>query len=157
VEIDMANADRVGQQLEAALAPGVTTVIADMTATRFCDSSGMSMLVRVHGRAAANGTELRLVVASAAVLRTLTLVGLGQLLPLYPSLSQALRGTLSVVGWGAGVLVRGACWLGWAGVGWCEDGQIAAAGGGAADTRACDRRWIRGGPGCRAGGQPSGV
>ena len=89
-EIDMANADRTGQQLRAALAPGVATVIADMTATRFCDSSGMSMLVRAHGRAAANGTELRLVVASTVVLRTLTLTGLDQVLPIYPSLSQAL-------------------------------------------------------------------
>lgn len=103
-EIDMANADRVGQQLGAALAPGVATVIADMTATRFCDSSGISMLVQAHGQAAANGTELRLVVASAAVLRTLTLTGLDQLLPIYPSLSQALPGTLSGVGPVSGVV-----------------------------------------------------
>ena len=89
-EIDMANADRTGQQLRAALTPGIATVMADMTATRFCDSSGISMLVQAHGQAAANGTELRLVVASAAVLRTLTLTGLDQLLPIYPSLSQAL-------------------------------------------------------------------
>jgi len=89
-EIDMANADRAGQQLGSAIAPGVRTVIADMVGTRFCDSSGISMLVRAHGQAAANGTELRLVVASPAVLRTLTLVGLDQLLAIYPSLSQAL-------------------------------------------------------------------
>jgi anti-anti-sigma regulatory factor len=37
-KIDMANAGRVGQQLGSALAAGVKTVIADMTATRFCDS-----------------------------------------------------------------------------------------------------------------------
>jgi anti-anti-sigma factor len=89
-EIDMANAGRVGQQLGLALAPGVRTVIADMTATRFCDSSGIGMLVRAHKQAVANRTELRLVVASTAVLRTLTLVRLDDLLPIYPSLSQAL-------------------------------------------------------------------
>ena len=89
-EIDMANADRVGQQLRSALTPGVATVIADMTATRFCDSSGINMLVRAHQQAAANGTVLRLVVASTAVLRTLTLLGLDDLLAIYPSLSQAL-------------------------------------------------------------------
>ena len=44
-EIDMANADQVGQQLGSAFAPGVRTVIADMTATTFCDSSGIGMLV----------------------------------------------------------------------------------------------------------------
>jgi anti-sigma B factor antagonist len=90
VEIDMASADRVGQQLGSALAPGVRTVIADMTATRFCDSSGISALVKAHGQAAANGTELRLAVASPAVLRALTLAGLDQLLAIYLSLSQAL-------------------------------------------------------------------
>jgi anti-anti-sigma factor len=89
-EIDMANADQVGQQLGSAFTPRVRTVIADMTATRFCDSSGINMLVRAHQQAAAHGTELRLVVPSTAVLRTLTLTGLDQLLPIYPSLSQAL-------------------------------------------------------------------
>jgi anti-sigma B factor antagonist len=89
-EIDMANAGRVGQQLGAAFAPGVRAVIADMTATTFCDSSGMSMLVRAHRQAAANGAELRLVVRSTAVLRALTVVQMDHLLPIYPSLSQAL-------------------------------------------------------------------
>jgi anti-anti-sigma factor len=89
-EIDMTNADRVGQQLRSAIAPGVRTVIADMAPTSFCDSSGINMLVRAHQQAAANGTELRLVAASPAVLRILTLTGLDQLLTIYPSLSQAL-------------------------------------------------------------------
>jgi anti-sigma B factor antagonist len=89
-EIDMANADWVGQQLGSAVDRGVSTVIADMTATTFCDSSGISMLVRVHKQAAANGTELRLVVPATAVLRSLTLVSIDHLLPIYPSLSMAL-------------------------------------------------------------------
>jgi anti-sigma B factor antagonist len=89
-EIDMANADRVSQQLVSAFAPGVKTVIADMTTTTFCDSSGISMLVRAHKQAAANKTELRLVVLSWAVLRALTLVQMDHLLPIYPSLRQAL-------------------------------------------------------------------
>jgi anti-sigma B factor antagonist len=88
--IDMASAGRVGQQLGSAFTPGVRTVIADMTATTFCDSSGISMLVRARKQAAANNTQLRLVVGSAAVLRALTLVGMDDLLPIYPSLSQAL-------------------------------------------------------------------
>lgn len=61
-----------------------------MTATTFCDSSGISMLVRAHKQAAANNTQLRLVVPSTTVLRALTLVGINDLLPIYPSLSQAL-------------------------------------------------------------------
>jgi anti-sigma B factor antagonist len=89
-EIDMANAGQVGEQLDAALTPTVKTVIADMTATTFCDSSGISMLVRARNRATATRTELRLVVVSTPVRRTLTLAGMDDLLPVYPSLSQAL-------------------------------------------------------------------
>ena len=89
-EIDLASAGRVGEQLGAALAPGVRIVIADMTATTFCDSSGISMLVRAHRQAAASRTELRLAVPATAVRRVFTLAGMDQLLPIYPSLSQAL-------------------------------------------------------------------
>jgi anti-anti-sigma factor len=89
-EIDMANAGRAGQQLGSAVAPGVATVIADMTATTFCDSSGISMLVRAHKQAVANSTQLRLAVPCPAVRRTLALVQVDCLLPVYPSLHQAL-------------------------------------------------------------------
>jgi len=94
-QIDMANAGLVGRELGSALAPDVKTVIADMTATTFCDSSGISILIRARKQAAANKTELRLVVASAAVLRALTLVKIDSLLPIYPTLSQALAATRS--------------------------------------------------------------
>jgi anti-anti-sigma factor len=89
-EIDMANAGEVGQQLGCAVAAGVRTVIADMTATTFCDSSGIGMLVRAHKQAAANRAELRLVVPATAVLRSLTLVSIDQLVPIYPGLPMAL-------------------------------------------------------------------
>ena len=49
-EIDMANADSIGEELAAASAPGVAVVIADMTATTFCDSMGMRMLVLARVR-----------------------------------------------------------------------------------------------------------
>src|SRR5215472_3456589 len=88
-EIDMASADQVGQQLCAAFAPGVKTVIADMTATRFCDSSGISVLVPAHEQAAASGTQLRLVVISTVGLSSLKQVQMDDRQPSYPTLSQA--------------------------------------------------------------------
>jgi anti-sigma B factor antagonist len=91
-QIDMANVGRVGQQPGSAFAAGVKTVIAGMTANRFCGSSGISMLVRAHTQAAANGTRLRLAVRSTSVLRALTLVRMDYLPPVYPTLSQALAG-----------------------------------------------------------------
>ena len=89
-EIDVTNADGVGADLQAAFAPGVTAVIADMTATTFCDSRGVRALVLAHQHAAASGAELRLVVASASVLRVLALLGLDGWLAIYPSLQEAM-------------------------------------------------------------------
>ncbi len=57
-EIDMANADRVGADLQAAFAPGVTTVVADMTATTFCVSRRIHALVMAHLRGARSGPGL---------------------------------------------------------------------------------------------------
>jgi anti-sigma B factor antagonist len=93
VEIDISNADRVGGELCAAFAPGIRVVIADMTATRFCDSSGISMLVVAHRKAVASSAELRLVALSTEVLRALTLVRIDHLLPVYPSVAEALKST----------------------------------------------------------------
>ena len=89
-EIDITNADAIGAALSFAIARSAGIVIADMTGTRFCNSSGISMLVQAHRQAAANGAELRLVVPSAAVLRALKLVRMDCLLPIYPSLDAAL-------------------------------------------------------------------
>jgi anti-sigma B factor antagonist len=91
-EIDMATAGQAGEELGSVLAHRPCAVIADMTATRFCDSSGISMLVRAHKQAAAHGIEFRLVVRSAGVLRTLALAGIGQLLPVFSTVTQALAG-----------------------------------------------------------------
>ena len=89
-EIDMANAGRVGADLQAAFTPGITTVVADLTATTFCDCGGIRALVMAHERAAASGAELRLVVVSARVLRVMAVLGLDRWLAIYPSLPEAL-------------------------------------------------------------------
>lgn len=47
-EIDMANAGRVDDDLQAAFSPGITIVVADLTATTFCDSLGIGTLVRLQ-------------------------------------------------------------------------------------------------------------
>jgi len=88
-EIDTCDARQLGQELGTALA-SATTVIADMTATTFCDCSGVRVLLLAQEQAAADGIELRLVVPSASVLRILALIGADRLLPIYPSLDDAL-------------------------------------------------------------------
>ena len=91
-EIDIVNADGVGEQLRSAVTPGVTIVIADLTSTVFCDCSGMRHLLLAHDYATAHDAQLRLAVPPGHVLRILKLMGLDHLLPIYPSLAAALTG-----------------------------------------------------------------
>ena len=91
-EIDMATAPAISEQVAAALAPGVHAVIADMTATTFCDSAGFSMLIRAKRRAAAHGAELRLLLPCSNVLRVLKIQGVDAVLPVYHSLEEAQAG-----------------------------------------------------------------
>ena len=47
-EIDITNAREAGRDLLAAVVPGVSAIVADMTATTFFDSSGASMLALIN-------------------------------------------------------------------------------------------------------------
>jgi anti-anti-sigma regulatory factor len=85
-EIGTTNASRLSGELGSALASGASVVIADVTATTVCHSSGARVLVLACAQAAANGIELRPVVRSTAAL---VLAGLDGLLPVCPALSLA--------------------------------------------------------------------
>jgi len=90
--IDVATAGAIGEQVAAALAPGVHAVIADMTATTFCDSAGITMLIRAKNQATRHGAELRLLLPRPNVLRVLEIQGVDAVLPIYHSLERALAG-----------------------------------------------------------------
>ncbi|MGD0703583.1 MAG: STAS domain-containing protein [Trebonia sp.] len=90
-EIDVTNSEHVHDQLVAALAPGADVVIADMTSTSFCDSSGVHALVFAHEAAVARGVRLRLAVSpEGSVPRVLQLIGVGRVLSIYSSLAEAI-------------------------------------------------------------------
>jgi hypothetical protein len=65
-EVDVSNAACFGVELLAAFRPGVAVVIADMTLTDFCDSSGIRHLLIANRRAKRCLVQLRVVVASDA-------------------------------------------------------------------------------------------
>lgn len=93
-EIDITNAEEVLDRICAALEPGSATVIADMTATTFCDSSGVRHLLLAHRRASASGTQLRFAVPAASpVRRILAFTGADQVVAVYPTLDEAVSGS----------------------------------------------------------------
>jgi len=56
-----------------------------MTVTVSCDHAGPDAVGRAYQRAAAAGTQLRLVVPAPVVRRVLSINGLDRLIPIYPS------------------------------------------------------------------------
>ena len=89
-EIYMANANSVGEDLLAAFAPRVRIVIADMSGTRFCDTSGIYALVMAHQRAKACNIEFRVVVPPGEVHGALEKLHLDTMLAIYSRLDVAL-------------------------------------------------------------------
>jgi len=67
-EIDVTAAGQLRMVLLRATARGHATVAVDMTRTRFCDSAGLTVLVRAHKRAWPGDGELRLVIPADGTL-----------------------------------------------------------------------------------------
>jgi anti-sigma B factor antagonist len=90
-EIDVTNSAQVLAQLAAALTPGVPLVIADMTSTIFCDTSGVRALVEANNRAEAGNIGFRLAISpEGSVRRVLELTGIIRVLPVYLGLDEAI-------------------------------------------------------------------
>jgi anti-sigma B factor antagonist len=93
-EIDVTNADEVHERLVGVLSSGAGTVIADLTSTSFCDSSGVHAIMHAHERGAARDVGLRLAVSSSgSVRRVLQLTGADRIMPVYESVREAAQGT----------------------------------------------------------------
>jgi anti-sigma B factor antagonist len=89
-EIDATNADalRAAIMLAAQSDPGV--VVVDMTDTAFCDSTGLSVLVRAHKQLESQGGELRMVTREPTLLRIFTVTGIASMFHMFASLDEAL-------------------------------------------------------------------
>jgi anti-sigma B factor antagonist len=91
-EIDVTNADMVRDELLDALNQGAALLIADLSKTSFCDSAGVSALVRTFRRATTSASAMRLVVNTPAVQRVLSITGVDRLLEIFPSVAASLAG-----------------------------------------------------------------
>jgi anti-sigma B factor antagonist len=89
-EIDIANAALLHKAMTEAAGPGHALVVVDMSRTRFCDSAGLNALVATGRRVRAQGGEVRLVITGGSVVRILELTGVDRVIPVYPSLEDAL-------------------------------------------------------------------
>jgi anti-anti-sigma factor len=88
-EIDIANAADVYADLIAAVDRGAPIVIADLTATNFCDCAGARALILASRHTASRGAELRAAAAARALLRMFELAGVKAVLRVWPSVAAA--------------------------------------------------------------------
>ena len=88
--IGAADSGSIRGQLLELLDRGAAVLIADMTGTLSCDSSGAAALMQAYQRASANGAQLRVGVTAPAVRRVLEASGLDRLVSIYPSVEAAI-------------------------------------------------------------------
>jgi anti-anti-sigma factor len=90
-EVSHYNATQVHEELMAALEPGVTTVILDLTLTTFFDSAGLGKIAIARRLATAYHIDLRVVVpASSPLAGFFASSGYDRVLAIYPTLRGAL-------------------------------------------------------------------
>jgi anti-anti-sigma factor len=90
-EVSYYTATQVHEELMAALEPGVTTVILDLTLTTFFDSAGLSKIAVARRLASAYRIDLRVVVPQSSPLAGFfASSGFDRVLAIYPTLRAAL-------------------------------------------------------------------
>ncbi|MGD0699183.1 MAG: STAS domain-containing protein [Trebonia sp.] len=91
-EIDMTNSSRLRETLLAVISRQPAVVVADMTATTFCDCSGMTAIFAAYRQAVAAGADMRLVIRHPTARRVFELLGLDTVISVYPDLATAMSG-----------------------------------------------------------------
>jgi anti-sigma B factor antagonist len=81
-ELDLASSPTLEQELERVASSGVSLVVVDLRELEFMDSTGLSVLVRAHQRAAESSQRFGLVNGSQQVQRLLDLTGVADRLVL---------------------------------------------------------------------------
>ena len=91
-DIDAANATTTQQQLADALGPDASSLVVDLSETRYLDSAGIDMLLRLSDRLDHRRAKLVLVIPYASQLKRLaSIVGLSDAIAIHPSLPAALQ------------------------------------------------------------------
>jgi anti-sigma B factor antagonist len=87
-ELDLAVAPWLHDQLEALFVGGATSIVVDLTAATFLDSTALGVLVGALNRCRELGGEAHLVVAEPQILRVLSITGLTEAFSLHSTLDE---------------------------------------------------------------------
>jgi anti-sigma B factor antagonist len=96
-EIDVTNSPGLRETLLAVIRQQSVLLVADMSATTFCDSSGINVIVAAYRQAVAVGADMRLVIRHSAARRVFEINGIDTVIGIYPDLPAALSGGLQAL------------------------------------------------------------
>lgn len=89
-DLDMLTIPALDRQIETALTKKPTAMIVDLTAVDFLASVGMGLLVEAHDRCG-DATQFMVVADGPATSRPMKMIGLADIMALYPTLEQAFE------------------------------------------------------------------
>ncbi|WP_405021664.1 STAS domain-containing protein (plasmid) [Kitasatospora sp. NBC_00070] len=92
-ETGLAQRDRLGQALAAALREPPPLLVVDLSGLAFCDSTGLSALIRLRLATEDVGTTLVLAAPSRPVIRLIRSVCAEEMFVVHGSIAAALAGT----------------------------------------------------------------
>lgn len=90
-EIDYHATEALEEAITTSASPPPPRVVVDLAQTTFMDSGGINALLRAHGTVNREGGWVRLSGLDGHVLSVVQLVGLDQVISVYPSVDLALR------------------------------------------------------------------
>jgi anti-sigma B factor antagonist len=93
-ELDLNTAPELLQALTRLVDDGRRHLIVDLSRLTFCDSSGLSVLVRVRNRLDGRAGDVRLASPRPIVSRVLDVSGLAEVFGTYPSVREAYAAAL---------------------------------------------------------------
>jgi len=85
-EVDLATSPNLDSEIIAAIESGSNSVVIDLTAVSFMDSSGLGVIVRGLKRCREADKNLDLVITNERVLKVFGITGLDQVIPIHGSL-----------------------------------------------------------------------
>ncbi|MFD5249378.1 STAS domain-containing protein [Amycolatopsis sp. NPDC058340] len=88
-EIDLGVSDDLRRALDEELRFKPASLIADLSAVTFCDSSGFTVFVQIRAKAEEAGVPFILVTQERALLRPMSLLGLDAVFTVHPTLDSA--------------------------------------------------------------------
>lgn len=89
-EVDLFTAPEFRQRVSAPIEAGVETVVVDLTATTFIDSSSLGVLIGAHRQLEQRDGRLTVVCENPAIVKTFKITGLDGVLALVPTMTDAV-------------------------------------------------------------------